>query len=138
MANDDTLEKLVRAMDSCTRATRKRMRETELEAARRLKKPEQVDYPFNKDYDVLNACLEGIETVTGAYSPQFDTQSEPTRVFAFVRDVIIAYGDECREEGRNLERASSDPRVRPELAMELLKCMRSCNSLLSTAAPEPR
>ena len=40
----------------------------------------------------------------------------------------------AKEEGRNLERAHAEPRVRPELALEMMKCMRKCNELL-TAAP---
>lgn len=128
---DVDFEEAVHAADATVRASEKRTREVEMRTARLLKKPKGEPFPFQEPGDVINAQLEAIERVTGLTSPRFDTKSDPRRVYAWVRDSIIQYGDECREEGRGLERSSAEPRIRPEAATEAMQLMARLNDLLS-------
>jgi hypothetical protein len=134
MANrptDEEFEAAIIATDTSIRGSQKRLREQRNRTAQLLKKPANGKFPFNEDIDVLNASLEAMQAVTGAQSPHFDLRADPRCVFVHVRDAIIAYGDECRQEGRHLERMDAAPRVRPDLALQLLRCMTHCNALLS-------
>lgn len=128
---DGEFEAALLAADTAIGGSLKRLRETRSRTARLLKKPTSGRFPFNEDIDVLHASLEAIQAVTGVPSPDFNLKADPRDVFVHVRDTIIAYGDECRQEGRSLERAGSEPRVRPELALEMLKCISHLNSMLS-------
>lgn len=135
---DAELEAAVLAADAAIRGSQKRLRESRHRTLQLLKKPTSGKFPFNEDIDVLNASLEAIQAVTGTPAQNFDLRADPRCVFVHVRDAIIAYGDECRQEGRSLERADAAPRVRPDLALELLKCLSNCNALLSDSrATEP-
>lgn len=129
----EEFEAIVLAADACIRGSQKRLRESRTRTKKLLKKPTSGKFPFNDDIDVLNAALEAIEAVTGTPSQLFDLRADPRTVFGHVRDAIIAYGDECRQEGRNLERSGSEPRVRPELALKLMTCLDKCNALLTAS-----
>ena len=134
MANrltDEEFEAAIIATDASIRGSQKRLREQQNRTVQLLKKPKHGKFPFNEDIDVLNASLEAMQAVTGTPSPHFDLRADPRCVFVHVRDAIIAYGDECRQEGRSLERKDAAPRVHPDLALQLLKCMTHCNALLS-------
>lgn len=128
---DQEFEAALLAADTAISGSLKRLRETRGRTAQLLKKPTSDRFPFNDEIDVLNASLEAVQAVTGTLAPNFDLKSDPRCVFVNVRDTIIAYGDECRQEGRSLERTNSEPRVRPELGLEMLKCISHLNSMLS-------
>ena len=130
-STSDEFETLLESADLSVRAAVKRSRTAQAEAHRLLKKPKAGPFPFHDAIDVPNAALEAITAVTGSDSPSFNLESDPRRVFEWVRDVIIKYGHECREEGRGLERERATPRIQPETALEALHLMERLNTLLS-------
>jgi len=127
----EDFESALQSVDDAVRATGKRTRETALVARRLLRKPKSEPFPFHDANDVLSAALEAVSAVTGLPSPPFDLQCDPRRVFEHVRDAVIKYGDECREEGKGLEREHAEPRIQPGTALEALTLMTRLNSILS-------
>lgn len=121
------------ASDQTTRSLYKRTRETRIETRRVLQKPKSgCEFPFHDPRDTLRAALEGAAAVAGTTAPEFELESDPRQVYLWLVKTVIKYGDECREEGRRLERDGSEPRIRKEAALEALTLMSKLNTLLSS------
>lgn len=132
-----SFETAIAAADTAILSSQKRMRETLIDAKRKLRKPVgDEEYPFHEPEDVLFASFQAVTAVTGDESPHFDLRSDPRRVFAWARDAIIKYGDDCREEGIALQRANSEPRVRPEAALQMMTLMGKMQDILADPSNE--
>lgn len=127
----EDFEVALQAADSVMMRSSKRLRQLKIQTNQALKKPPAPPFIWHEPIDVLNAALEATTAVTGCASPAFDFKTDPELMFAWIRDTVIKYGDECRQEGRELERESSEPRMRPEVAGEALSLMSRLNELLS-------
>jgi hypothetical protein len=127
----EDFEVALHAADSVMMSSSKRLRQLKIQTNQALKKPPAPPFIWHEPIDVLNAALEATTAVTGCASPAFDFKTDPELMFAWIRDTVIKYGDECRQEGRELERESSEPRMRPEVAGEALSLMSRLNELLS-------
>lgn len=124
-------EAAIYATDDTVRRSHKRVRESLLQTRRLLRKPRGEPFPFHAEVDTLEASLQATTAITGATHPGFDLQSDPRRIFEWVRDVQIEYGHECREEGRSLEREEAAlTRLPAELALELMKLITQANKIL--------
>jgi hypothetical protein len=129
--SSEDFEVALKAADAVMISSSKRLRQLRIQTNQALKKPPAPPFIWHEPIDVLNAALEAATAVTGCASPAFDFKTDPELMFAWVRDTVIKYGDECRQEGRELEREASEPRMRPEVTGEALSLMSRLNELLS-------
>lgn len=129
-STDDGFEAAVHAADRAIRDQHKRVREAEHEWRKRLRKPTADEFPFHSSVDVLNAALMAVTALADKPSPDFDGKSDPKLVFKWVRDQVHAYGNRCREEGRQAERKSAAPKLGPGVALQALTLMGQLDALL--------
>ena len=129
-STDDGFESAVHAADRAIRDQNKRVRESEYERRKRLRKPTADEFPFHSSVDVLNAALMAVTALADTPSPDFDGKSDPKLVFKWVRDQVYAYGNRCREEGRQSERQSAAPKLPPGVALQALTLMGQLDTLL--------
>ena len=130
---DQGFEAAVHAADRAVRDQNKRVREQEHEQRRKLRKPTADEFPFHAPVDVLNAALTAVSALAETPSPAelSSYKADPRKVFKWVRDQVHAYGNRCREEGRQAERSDATPKLAPEVALKALTVMGQLESLLN-------
>ena len=125
-------EAAIEAADAAVRHSNKRARDVALQARRLLRRPPSVrEFPFHDEDACLDAALEAVAVVTGVPSPNFDKMSDPRCVYRHICEAVIKYGDDCREEGRGIEREGAEPRIPADAALQAMTLMSHLNDLLS-------
>jgi hypothetical protein len=101
--------------------------------ARRAALKDAPAFPFHAPDDVLAACIEALEAVTGSEAGDVSVCSNPDTIFAWTVNVVAKYGDLCREEGAQLNRRALSPRIPAECSEQAYTLMTKLNALFTEA-----
>jgi hypothetical protein len=129
-------ESTIATLDGSVRASAKRTARADREIRRVTKRARGEEaFPLHEPEDAFSAAVLAVETISKLHAPAAMTLStNPRLVYEWFVECMIAWGEECRREGADIEREAAHPRVPPAQAQEALLLMTRLNAMLTRRA----